>query len=263
MSTSYATNLTDEQWEIVESFLPSAKKRGRPRSVPLREIVNAIFYIVVAGCAWHFLPHDFPKWKTVYHYFRVWRIDGTWERMHGQLVEWERVAQGHEAAPSAASLDSQSVKTGNPWIHDVGIDGGKLVKGHRRHLLVDTLGLVMMVVVTAANVSDKQGARLIFERLASFPKRIARLVLIWVDGGYEGVEFSQWVMDTYRWIMETIKRSDSRKGFVLLPKRWVVERTWGWLNWCRRLSKDYEVLPETSEAFIYIAMTRLLLKRLA
>ena len=121
----------------------------------------------------------------------------------------------------------------------------------------------MMVVVTAANVSDKQGARLIFERLASFPQRIARLVLIWVDGGYEGVEFSQWVMDTYRWIMETVKRSDSRKGFVLLPKRWVVERTWGWLNWCRRLSKDYEVLPETSEAFIYIAMTRLLLKRLA
>ena len=263
MSTSCATNLTDEQWEIVESFLPSAKKRGRPRSVPLREIVNAIFYIVVVGCAWHLLPHDFPKWKTVYHYFRMWRLDGTWERMHGQLVEWERVAQGHEAAPSAASLDSQSVKSGNPWINDVGIDGGKLVKGHRRHLLVDTLGLVMMVVVTAANVSDKQGARLIFERLASFPKRIARLVLIWVDGGYEGVEFSQWVMDTYRWIMETIKRSDSRKEFVLLPKRWVVERTWGWLNWCRRLSKEYEVLPETSEAFIYIAMTRLLLKRLA
>ena len=178
MSTSCATNLTDEQWEIVESFLPSAKKRRRPRSVPLREIVNAIFYIVVVGCAWHLLPHDFPKWKTVYHYFRMWRLDGTWERMHGQLMEWERVAQGHEAAPSAASLDSQSVKSGNPWINDVGIDGGKLVKGHRRHLLVDTLGLVMMVVVTAANVSDKQGARLIFERLASFPQRIARLVLI-------------------------------------------------------------------------------------
>ena len=128
---------------------------------------------------------------------------------------------------------------------------------------MDTLGLVMMVVVTAANVSDQQGARFVFERLAQHLHRIARLVRIWVDGTYEGIDFMKWTMNTYRWILETIKRSDQTKGFVLLPKRWVVERTWGWLNWCRRLAKDYEVLPETSEALIYIAMIRLMLKRLA
>lgn len=263
MNTSYPTDMTDAQWEMLMSLLPPPKTGGRPRSVPLRDIVNAIFYIVVAGCAWRMLPHDFPKWKTVYHYFRIWRLDGTWEKVHAQLVQWERAVQGHQGSPSATSLDSQSVKTANPWIEQVGIDGGKNVKGRKRHLMVDTLGLVMMVVVTAANVSDKKGARLIFERLAEVPQRIARLVLIWVDGGYEGEKFMKWALDTYRWILETIKRSDSSQGFVLLPKRWVVERTWGWLNWCRRLSKDYEVLTETSETFIYVAMTRLLLRRLA
>jgi len=263
MTTSYPTDMTDAQWAMLESLLPPPKTGGRPRSVPLRDIVNAIFYIVVAGCAWRMLPHDFPKWKTVYHYFRVWRLDGTWEKIHAQLVQWERVAQGHQAAPSAASIDSQSVKTGNPWICETGFDGGKQVKGRKRHLMVDTLGLVMMVVVTAANVSDQKGACLIFERLAGVAQRIARLVRIWVDGSYKGVDFMKWVMDTYRWILEVIKRPENTKGFILLPKRWVVERTFGWFNWYRRLSKDYEVLTETSETFIYVAMTRLLLRRLA
>ncbi len=263
MEPSYPTDMTDEQWDLLLPLLPAAKPGGRPRTVDLRGVVNAIFYIVVAGCAWRMLPKEFPNWKTVYHYFRAWCLDGTWEQIHAQLVQWERVMQGHEAAPSAASMDSQSVKTATPASLAVGFDGGKRVKGRKRHLMVDTLGLVMMVVVTAANVSDQQGARLIFERLAALPQRIVRLLLIWVDGTYEGVDFMRWTMDTYRWVLETIKRSDTAKGFVLLPKRWVVERTWGWLNWSRRLSKDYEVLPETSEAFIYVTMIRLLLKRLA
>lgn len=263
MELSYPSDLSEDQWELLSKLLPSAKPGGRPRSVPLIAIVNAIFYVVVAGCAWRMLPKDFPKWKTVYHYFRAWRLDGTWEKIHTQLVQWERVAQGREVAPSAASLDSQSVKIATPAALDIGFDGGKKIKGRKRHLMVDTLGLVMMVVVTAANVSDQRGARLLFARLAALPQKIARLTLIWVDGTYEGVEFMQWTMDTYRWILETIKRSDSTKGFVLLPKRWVVERTWGWLNWSRRLSKDYEVLPETSETFIYVAMIRLMLRRLA
>ncbi len=263
MNLSYPTDLSDEQWELLSKLLPCAKSGGRPRSVALRAIMNAIFYIVVAGCAWRMLPRDFPNWKTVYHYFRVWRLDGTWEKIHAHFVRWERVVQGHQAAPSAASLDSQSVKTATPAAIAVGFDGGKRIKGRKRHLMVDTLGLVIMVVVTAANVSDQQGARLIFNRLAALPERIARLILIWVDGTYEGVDFRRWTMDTYRWIVETIKRCDRAHGFVLLPKRWVVERTWGWLNWSRRLSKDYEVLPETSEAFIYVAMIRLMLKRLA
>lgn len=263
MESSYPTDLTDEQWELLLTLLPCAKPGGRPRSVDVRAIVNAIFYIVVVGCAWRMLPKDLPKWKTVYHYFRVWRLDGTWERIHAHLVQWERVVQGHEPVPSAASLDSQSVKSAMPAAVEVGFDGGKKIKGRKRHLMVDTLGLVMMVVVTAANVSDQQGARLIFKRLSGLPERIARLVLIWVDGTYDGIEFMQWTMDTYRWILETIKRSEPVKGFVLLTKRWVVERTWGWLHWSRRLSKDYEVLPETSEAFIYLAMIRLMLRRLA
>lgn len=249
MELSYPTDLSDEQWDLLSSLLPASKPGGRPRSVNLRAILNAIFYVVVAGCAWRMLPKDFPKWKTVYHYFRAWRLDGT-------CVQWERVVQGHEIMPSAASLDSQSVKTATPVAIAVGYDGGKKVKGRKRHMMVDTLGLVMMVVVTAANISDQQGARLIFSRLAELPERIGRFVRIWVDGTYEGIDFMRWTMDTYRWILETIKRSDDAKGFVLLPKRWVVERTWGWLNWARRLSKGYEVLPETSEAFIYIAMIR-------
>lgn len=263
MQQFYATDLTDEQWELLRTLLPAAKLRGRPRQVNFRAILNALFYIVVAGCPWRLLPNDFPNWKTVYHYFRLWRLDGTWQRIHAQLVEWERVAQGHQPAPSAASLDSQSVKVGTPGILSMGFDGGKRIKGRKRHLLVDTLGLVLMVVVTAANVSDQQGARLVFQRLLEWPQRIARLVLIWVDGTYEGIDFMKWVMDTYRWVLETIKRSDTGKGFVLLPKRWVVERTWGWLNWSRRLAKDYEVLTETSETFIYVAMIRLMIRRLA
>jgi len=263
MERSYPTDMSDAQWELLQPLLPVVKPGGRPRSVDLRAVMNAIFYIVVAGCAWRMLPKDFPKWQTVYHYFRAWRLDGTWERLHAQLVQWERVAQGHEAAPSAASLDSQSVQTATLAALAVGYDGGKKIKGRKRHLMVDTLGLVMMVVVTAASVSDPQGARLLFARLAALPQRMARLVRIWVDGTYAGVDFMKWTMDTYRWILETIKRSDDAQGFVLLPKRWVVERTWGWLNWSRRLSKDYEVLTETSEAFIYVAMIRLMLRRLA
>jgi transposase len=263
MALSYPTDLTDEQWDLICGLLPRAKSGGRKRTTDLRAVVNAIFYIVVAGCAWRMLPHDYPKWKTVYHYFRLWRIDDTWVQLHERLASWVRVADGRQAAPSAGSLDTQSVKTATPAAIVVGFDGGKLVKGRKRHLMVDTLGLVLMVVVTAANVSDPQGAKLLFARLQQSSERIARLVLLWVDGTYSGKDLMKWTMDTYGWILETIKRSDSAKGFVLLPKRWVVERTWGWLNWCRRLSKDYEVLPETSEILIYIAMIRIMVRRLA
>jgi transposase len=263
MERLYPTDMTAEQWELIEPLLPPKKTFGRPRSTDLRLVLNAVFYIVVAGCPWSMLPRDFPPYKTVYHYFRAWRIDGHWEKIHYQFVQWERVAQGREPVPSAASLDSQSVKIAILTDRDIGYDGGKKIKGRKRHLLVDTLGLVMMVVVTAANVSDQQGARLIFERIRAVPERLRRLALIWVDGTYEGVDFAKWVKELYFWVLQTIKRSDDAKGFILLPKRWVVERTWGWLNWSRRLAKDYEILPKTSETFIYVAMIRLMLLRLA
>jgi putative transposase len=264
MSVYYPTDLTDDQWELFCALLPTPKTSGRPRQVDLRWVVNAILYLCVAGCSWRMLPKDFPKWQTVYYYFRQWRMMGIWEHIHGTLVQIVRVNAGHDPAPSAASLDSQSVKIGSiPAALEVGYDGGKKIKGRKRHLMVDTLGLVMMVVVTSAHISDPQGAKLIFAKLRAWPNRMRRLVRIWVDGTYEGLVFMKWVMDTYRWILETVKRSDDCKGFVLLPKRWVVERTWGWLNYSRRLAKDYEALPINSETFIYIALIRIMLRRLA
>lgn len=225
--------------------------------------MNAILYVLCAGCAWRMLPSDFPKWKTVYHYFRVWRLDGTWQRVNHRLHQWVRASKDRALSPSAAILDSQSVKTATPAATAVGYDTAKQVKGRKRHLLVDTLGLVLMVVVTAASVPERAGAKLVLARLAQVRHQVSRLVIIWVDGGYSGVELSKWVMDTYRWVFETVLRTDKFKGFVPIPQRWKVERTFGWFNWCRRLSKDYEILPETAETFIYIANIRLMLRRLA
>lgn len=263
MTPSYPSQLSQDQWDLLSSLLPAAKPGGRPRSVDLQAVVNAILYILCAGCAWRMLPNDFPKWKTVYHYFREWRLNGTWERVNHQLHQWVRVGEDRDPSPSAAILDSQSVKTATPAAIAVGYDAAKQVKGRKRHLLVDTLGLVLMVVVTAASVPERAGAKLVLARLQLVRHQVSRLVRIWVDGGYSGVEFSHWVMDTYRWVFETVLRTDKIKGFVPVPQRWKVERTFGWFNWCRRLSKDYEILPETAEAFIYIANIRLMLRRLA
>lgn len=209
------------------------------------------------------LPSNFPGWKTVYHYFRTWRLDGTWERVNHKLHQWVRVSEQRDASPSAAILDSQSVKTATPAAIEVGYDTAKQVKGRKRHLLVDTLGLVLMVVVTTASVPERAGAKLVFARLQHLRTWVHRLVLIWVDGGYQGQDFMRFVMDTHRWIVEPVLRQGIIKGFVPIPQRWKVERTFGWFNWCRRLSKDDEILPQTSEAFIYIANIRLMLRRLA
>ncbi|NEO66067.1 MAG: IS5 family transposase [Moorea sp. SIO4G2] len=263
MNQSYRTDLTDEQWQLLETLIPPAKSGGRPRSVEMRSVVNAIFYVLVAGCAWSLLPHDFPKWKTVYHYFRQWRINGDWERIHEHLRKWVRVIEDHDPSPSAAVLDSQSVETATMIHLEVGYDGAKQVKGRKRHVLVDTLGLLMVVAVTAASLPEREGAKLLFEQLHGIRDRFHRLIKIWVDGGYRGEGFMRWVMDVYGWILETVMRSDTVKGFEVLPRRWVVERTFGWFNWCRRLSKDYEVLPATSETMIRVAMIRIMLRRLA
>ena len=253
----YPTDLSDVEWQRIQPYLPAPKSGGRPRVHTLREILNAIFYIVRSGCTWRMLPHDLPPWKTVYHYFRLWRKDGTWERINSALRVEVRVAAGREPEPSAAVIDSQSVKTTEtPGVR--GYDAGKKVNGRKRHLLVDTLGLVLMVVVHAANIQDRDGARLLLEKARG---RFPRLRLIWADGGYTG-KLVDWVKTLCLWVLEIVKRSDDVKGFQVLPHRWVVERTFGWLGRYRRLSKDYEGLPESSEAMIYIAMIHLMVRRL-
>ena len=253
----YPTDLSDVEWQRIQPYLPAPKSGGRPRVHTLREILNAIFYIVRSGCTWRMLPHDLPPWKTVYHYFRLWRKDGTWERINSALRVEVRVAAGREPEPSAAVIDSQSVKTTEtPGVR--GYDAGKKVNGRKRHLLVDTLGLVLMVVVHAANIQDRDGARLLLEKARG---RFPRLRLIWADGGYTG-KLVDWVKTLCLWVLEIVKRSNDVKGFQVLPHRWVVERTFGWLGRYRRLSKDYEGLPESSEAMIYIAMIHLMVRRL-
>ena len=263
MNPSYPSNLTNEQWELLSELIPAAKPGGRKRSVEMQAVINAIFYILCAGCAWRLLPHDFPKWQSVYHYFRQWRIDGTWQKIHERLREWVRVSQNREPSPTEAIMDSQTVETATMVSKQVGFDSGKKIKGRKRHLLVDTLGLLMVVVITAASVSEQAGAKQVLLKLAQLRERFHRLIPIWVDAGYRGKDFQHWVIDIYRWILNVITRHQEQKGFVVLPKRWVVERTFGWFNWYRRLSKDYDVLPDTTEAFIYVAMIPLMLKQLA
>lgn len=253
----YPSDLSDAEWEIIEPLLPRPKRKGRPRVHPLRELLNAIFYIVRSGCVWRMLPHDFPPWKTVYHYFRIWRKDGTWEQINAALRGEVRVAAGRDPEPSAGILDSQSVKT-TETPGPRGYDAGKKVNGRKRHILVDTLGLLLMVVVHVASLQDRDGAKLVLEKIRG---RFPRLQLIWADGAYAG-KLVDWVKRVCHLVLEIVKRPAGVKGFQVLPRRWVAERTLGWLGRYRRLSKDYEALPESSEAMIYIAMIHLMVRRL-
>jgi len=239
MIKAYPSNLTWEQWELIAELFPKAKTGGRPRTVCIYSVINAILYVLCQGCTWRALPVDFPDWSTVYGYFRGWRQDGTWLMVHDQLYQWARVAAEREASPSEVAVDSQSVETATMISQEVGYDAGKKIHGRKRHLTVDLLGLVLRVLVTSANLPERQGAKKVLKRVHSMGSRVNRLHTIWMDGGYRGEDFMRWVMDVFRWIVEIVLRPLEKRGFVLLPKRWVVERTFGWLNWCRRLSKDY------------------------
>ena len=269
---AYPSDLTDAKWALLSALLPLAKPGGRPRSVDVRRIVNGLFYLVRAGCAWRYLPREYGPWSTVYHYFRQFRGDGTWEQVHAQLRELTRQRAGRDPTPSAAIIDSQSIRThqGGPR----GFDGGKKVFGRKRHLLVDTLGLLLKVVVHPASLHDRQGAKLV---LGALEGRFPWLQLIWADQGYAGV-LRQWTKEhigvtlevVYPWWRQ-LKRYfpdflddfGYQPSFNVIPRRWVVERTISWLGRARRLSKDYERLPSSSEALIYLTCIRLLLVRLS
>ena len=263
MPKAYTSSLSRAQFELIEPLLPQAKSGGRPRSVDLFIVLNAILYVVVQGCKWRDIPGDLLPWSTAYTYFRNWRNDGTWITLHDRIRGWVRAEAGRPESPSEAILDSQSVATATMVHEAVGYDAGKKTKGRKRHAVVDTLGLLLCVVVTAASLPEREGGKQVLKKVSQMGHRVARLYLIWVDGGYRGPTFIAWAMDTFRWVIQVVLRPKEVKGFVLLKKRWVVERTFGWWNWYRRLSKDYERLPESSEAMIYIAMTRLMLRRLA
>ena len=255
----YPTDMTDRQWDHIRRLIPPAKPGGRPRELDMRLVVNAIFYVVVGGIQWRMLPKEYPKWQSVYYYFRLWRDDGTWQRIHDTVRAQVRQRKGRHKHPTAGSIDSQSVKTGVTPDGVRGFDGGKLITGRKRHILVDTCGLLLAVVVTAASVQDRDGARLLLQRLAGFCKKLR---LIWVDGAYRG-PLVDWVAQRFRFRLMPVLRPDGQKGFAVLARRWVVERTFAWLGHNRRLSKDYERLPASSEAFIYIAMTRIMVRQLA
>jgi len=256
----YNTDLSDTEWDLIKNMIPKEQQRGRPLEHSRRSIVNAILYIVRAGCAWRLLPNDFAPWQTVYGYFRKWRKAGIWKLIHDELRTAVRRKVGKKPSPTAAIMDSQSVKIADQ-AGERGYDAGKKITGRKRHILVDTLGMVLGIMITSADVQDRDGARSL---LSSVVHMFGRLQVIWADAGYLG-ELIAWVKQLRpfgKLRLEVVKRPEQRKGFHVVRKRWIVERTLGWFMKCRRLVRDYEQKMENSECMIQICMIGLMLRRL-
>lgn len=257
----YFTDLTDEQWAILQPLVPPAKHGGHPRVVDMREVINAILYLNRTGCQWDMLPRDLPPKSTVYDYFAMWRDDGTWQRMMDVLRAQVRTAAGREETPSAGSIDSQTVKATEVG-GEHGYDGGKKINGRKRHIVVDTLGLLLVVLVTTAALDDGAAAAQVMGKMML--KDYHRFKKLFGDNKYHNLSFRAWLgMNRPGWELEVKTREPGKKGFAVLPQRWVVERTFAWLGRYRRHSRDYERRTDSSESMIRISSMHLMLRRLA
>lgn len=257
----YPTDLNDTEWGQIEQYLPSTKERGRPRKYSWREIMNGIFYILKNGSVWRAMPRDLPPWESVYGYFRQFERTGLWEELNRVIRERVRQQTQKEATASLMILDSQSAKSAEGG-EQCGFDAGKKVKGRKRNLVVDSLGLLVLAKVTAANVQDVHAGKQTLLDLSQKPHLLPRLQKIIADGGYRG-ELVSWVEQELHVPLEIVLKLGDQPGFHVLPKRWVIERTNAWLSRQRRLARDYERLVSSVEAFLYIAMLRIGLRRLA
>ena len=252
----YPTDLTDSHWQIIKDKL-DLKIANRKRKYELRVLINAILYVVKTGIQWRMLPNEYPPWQVVYYYHRIWSKQQLVKNIHDQILLEARKTSGKQACPSLGLIDSQSIKTAS-MTHDKGLDANKKISGRKRFIVTDTMGFVLGLVITSANVGERVGALLVLEKLKN---RFPRLVKILADQGFDGKEFIAKVQQEYSWLLEIVSKVLGLSGFQVQPKRWIVERTFGWFSFHRRLVKDYEVIICNSESFIYWSMIRIMVRK--